>query len=508
MVEGAQTYTATYSSVKNQYEVIFQNEDGTELQRSNVTYGETPVYAGATPEKAATAEFTYTFAGWSPSITAVEGAQTYTATYSSVKNQYEVIFQNEDGTELQRSNVTYGETPVYNGETPTKAATAEFTYAFKGWSPSITVVEGKQTYKATYTATRNKYKLEAKPEDEKMGEVTGSGIYEYGTKVTVTATKKYGYDFYQWSNGLTSPTISIKIVSDSTVIALYKENYCEQHVDPVIPAITILPQAAQGKKLKIEEADIAMEIQLDNTKKQNWASIKDQWWEILVVDKWQRYTQQNMPKQDSIQVRYALKTICNAVVEGEAVTIPIEVPNPQNSKECANAPAVNKYDWLLMLNVNAIKAQGYQFAETDVIWYKQTENGEAQPVGTGYSYTIDRSLLGTGSYYAEIHLPVQTSDVGCKGILGTQVFDFEAEASIKPALIPTIVAPYQPVDVVNLPLEENAEIKVYDHVGKLYYIIQTNGQSKVAFESQALPGKYIVEIQSKEGKISLKYIVR
>ena len=126
-VTGAQTYTATYTNGTNQYEVIFQNEDGTVLQRSNVTYGETPKYNGATPTKPATAEFTYTFAGWSPAITMVEGTQTYTATYSSVKNQYEIIFQNEDGTELQRSNVTYGETPVYAGATPTKPATAEFT---------------------------------------------------------------------------------------------------------------------------------------------------------------------------------------------------------------------------------------------------------------------------------------------------------------------------------------------------------------------------------------------
>ena len=109
------------------YNIQFVNYDGTVLQTSELSEGEIPVYSGATPTKPATAEFTYTFAGWSPAISIVEGAQTYTATYSSVKNQYEVIFQNEDGTVLQRSNVTYGETPKYNGATPTKPATAELT---------------------------------------------------------------------------------------------------------------------------------------------------------------------------------------------------------------------------------------------------------------------------------------------------------------------------------------------------------------------------------------------
>ena len=94
------------------YTVKFVNDDGTVLQTSELSEGETPVYLGETPTKPATAEYTYTFAGWSLAITAVTGAQTYTAIFSSVKNQYAIIFQNEDGTELQRSSVTYGETPA------------------------------------------------------------------------------------------------------------------------------------------------------------------------------------------------------------------------------------------------------------------------------------------------------------------------------------------------------------------------------------------------------------
>ena len=103
----------------------FLNEDGTVLDSQTVAYGEMPVYAGATPEKSATAEFTYFFDGWLPEVTTVTGDAEYTATFTKEKNNYTVTFVNEDGTVLDTQTVAYGETPVYAGEEPVKEATDE-----------------------------------------------------------------------------------------------------------------------------------------------------------------------------------------------------------------------------------------------------------------------------------------------------------------------------------------------------------------------------------------------
>jgi hypothetical protein len=35
---------------------------------------------------------------------------------------------------LQSSSVAYGTSPVYAGETPTKASTDEYSYTFVGWT--------------------------------------------------------------------------------------------------------------------------------------------------------------------------------------------------------------------------------------------------------------------------------------------------------------------------------------------------------------------------------------
>ena len=491
---------------KEDANIQFVNYDGTVLQSSNVAFGEIPQYAGATPTKPATAEYTYTFAGWSPSITAVTGAQTYTATYSSVKKQYEVIFKNEDGTVLQRSDVTYGETPKYNGATPTKAATAEFTYTFAGWSPSITAVTGSQTYTATFKATKRKYTLIAKPEDDAMGIVTGSGTYDYGTQVVVTATPKIGYVFEKWDNGLTEPKITIEIVGDITVIALFTENYCEQYATPEIPTMEVQPIAVWGSKLNLTESDNAIKEAISQQEGKI-AEIKESWWEVNFNGTWEIYKGQIVPKQETIKVRFALTTICDKTAKGEAETLIVQCPNPENTDACKNAPSVNKYDWLLMLNVNEIKAQGYVFEEKDVTWYRITDNGAPQVVGNGYSYTIDRSLLGTGDYYARIELPTQTNDVACKCIYGTQTYSFDGDVLPTPMLMPSIVGPNERVEVLNLSME-NAEIKVYDKVGKIYYTIESNGRSKVDFLSQDLPGQYLVEVKTPATKVTLKYVVR
>ena len=164
-VSGSATYTATYTEKLNQYTVKFVNYDGTVLQSETLDYGTTPSFKGENPSKTSTSQYSYTFTGWDSNISIVTGDVVYTAVYSSVVNSYNVSFVNDDNTVLQTNNVAYGEIPVYSGATPTKEATAEFTYTFAGWSPTISAVTGAQTYTATFNSVKNQYEIIFENED-------------------------------------------------------------------------------------------------------------------------------------------------------------------------------------------------------------------------------------------------------------------------------------------------------------------------------------------------------
>ena len=82
------------------FTVTWKNYDGSVLETDeNVAAGTIPAYNGATPVKPADEQYTYTFAGWSPSVTTITGETTYIATFSATfkANTY-TIHVNQDCT--------------------------------------------------------------------------------------------------------------------------------------------------------------------------------------------------------------------------------------------------------------------------------------------------------------------------------------------------------------------------------------------------------------------------
>ena len=224
------TVTATFT--KNKFTVTWKNGDTVLETDEHVPYGATPTYDGETPVKAGTAQYTYTFTGWSPEISEVTGDVTYTAQFSSTVKKYTVIFKNYDGTVLQSNELEFGITPAYTGDTPEKAATAQYTYTFDGWDTEPEPVRGDTTYTAVFTETVNKYTVTWKNGDtvlETDENVPYGTIPTYdGETPTKASENNHGYIFKGWS-----PEIS-SVTGSATYTAQFNEADYVEKAEPYI----------------------------------------------------------------------------------------------------------------------------------------------------------------------------------------------------------------------------------------------------------------------------------
>ena len=213
-VTGDAEYTATYTETVIEYTVTWKNDDGSVIDTTTVEYGVVPTHADVT--KAADAQYTYTFAGWDPAITAVTGDATYTATYDKTVNEYTITWKNGDVV-LKTDTVKYGDTPSYTGAEPTKAPSAEYTYTFAGWTPKITAVTGDQTYTADFDIARRTYTITWKNDD---GSVIGTTEVEYGKTPMYPDQKKEADDQYTYTFAGWDP-IPAAVAADATYTATY-----------------------------------------------------------------------------------------------------------------------------------------------------------------------------------------------------------------------------------------------------------------------------------------------
>ena len=156
---------ARYPNITYVYEHVnsvltYKTWDGSEtLQTQNITDGGNGSYAG-TPTRDQTAQYTFTFVGWSteqdalandPNATkAVYADRTVYAAYSRVVRTYTVRFYNESTLLQTVSNVAYGSNATYTGTTPSKGED----YQFTGWSPLPTTISGDTDCYAQYRDLR------------------------------------------------------------------------------------------------------------------------------------------------------------------------------------------------------------------------------------------------------------------------------------------------------------------------------------------------------------------
>ncbi len=225
-------YVAVFEEKINTYAVTWKMPDGTLLDKDvSVPYGTTPEYSGKQPTKSEVGKV-YTFIGWSTSasatqaevLEAIKDNTVYYAVFTTNPNKYTVTWVVNGATVETDENVPHGSIPVYNGKTPTKPETEQYTYVYSGWSPEISAVTKDVVYTATFVEKLKTYSVTW---------VNWDGSVIYQEDVALGSTPKYSgelptkteggekFEFFAWSPNL----------SAASGDAVYTANFIEKDIE-------------------------------------------------------------------------------------------------------------------------------------------------------------------------------------------------------------------------------------------------------------------------------------
>ena len=144
----------------------------------------------------------------------------------------------------------------YNETTKTEiSAIAKENYHFTQWSDgntenprTITITED---INLTAEFAIDQYQVTLKSNGN--GSVTGSGTYDYGTKVTIEAIADKGYHFEKWSDGNTENPRKITVTEDMTLTAEFAKEEVEVDIENIL--ITSANVYSSNGRLHVEGAE-------------------------------------------------------------------------------------------------------------------------------------------------------------------------------------------------------------------------------------------------------------
>ena len=114
----------------------------------------------------------------------------------------------------------------------------------------------------------NRYTLTALPDDTARGSVSGSGVYDPLDLATVVATPREGYWFYRWSDGVTDNPRQVEVLSDTTLVAIFRANGDTTGIDDISEfkiqnsKFKVFPNPANDELYIVTDDEGVMQLQL------------------------------------------------------------------------------------------------------------------------------------------------------------------------------------------------------------------------------------------------------
>lgn len=191
--------------------------------------GTANIREGYTTQISATPNTGYHFVQWTdgntdnPRTVTVTGNVTYTATFAP--NSYTITAASANPA---MGTVTGGGSYDYGMSATLTAAPVDACHEFSQWSdgstdnPRIVTVSDNASYSASFAMIQ--YTISATSNNEAYGSVAGSGTYDCGASVAVTATAEAGYHFVQWNDGTSVNPYVFTASQNKNIVALFAED--------------------------------------------------------------------------------------------------------------------------------------------------------------------------------------------------------------------------------------------------------------------------------------------
>ena len=236
--EDAPGTDAPWTVRAEKFTITFMN-GATKLDEIEVEKNGAVAYAGETPEKEGTAQYSYTFAGWSTtdggealeSLPDATANATYYAVFTESVNQYKVEWI-VDG-DRTTNEWAYGATPSYGANDPTKESTNATNFTFKAWNPEVVAVTGFASYTATWTETARTYAITFQTNG--VDYATVDAEWHATGYAPADPAAPEGKVFKGWALS-TAPTTVLDTLPEvsgaATYVAVFDDDAVEVHVNP------------------------------------------------------------------------------------------------------------------------------------------------------------------------------------------------------------------------------------------------------------------------------------
>ena len=371
LVANFQINTYTISATANPTEGGTIEGDGEYTHGQNVTLN-------------ATANTGYTFVNWTESgeVVSTNAEYSFTATVSrTLVANFQINTYNISATANPNAGGTISGAGEYtHGENVTLTATANTGYDFVNWTENGSVVSTETSISFTATADRNlvanfsieSYTISATASPSNGGTVSGTGEYDYGQTVILSATPSTGYHFVNWTeNGVevsTDAEYSFTATANRTLVANFEIN--RYHVtatanDPTKGNVTIEGETTDG----MYDHGTVLVMTATATEGNHFVA-----WNDGVTDAQREYT-----------VVADVDFVANFAQDGVVSYIITATANPTDG---GTITGVGPYEENTTVTLNAIASDGYSFAN----W---TENDVVVSTDAEYSFTAtaDRTLV-------------------------------------------------------------------------------------------------------------------